>query len=110
MSDAIASYHDLLASGATLAADSQAVLENAQRLRGLHFGARPLCTVLRPRFLTPHQYRLLRKIELAKGLLVASGESVTGIARRLGYRDAFYFCRQFKRFTGLSPGQFRAVH
>src|SRR5262245_2517258 len=59
MSDAISCYHDLLASGTTLAADSQAALAKAQELRGLHFGTRPVCTVLRPRFLTPDQYRLL---------------------------------------------------
>ena len=59
MSDAIACYHDLLASGSCLAADSQAALEAAQQFRGLVFGTRPVCTVLRPRFLTPHQYRFL---------------------------------------------------
>src|SRR5580698_6450919 len=57
--DAIAAYHDLLTSGSNLAADSQAALDKAQQLRGLHFGTRPVCTVLRPRFLTPAQYRLL---------------------------------------------------
>src|SRR4051794_9706545 len=59
MSDAISCYHDLLASGPSLAADSQAAIDKAQHLRGLHFGSRPLCSVLRPRFLTPAQYRLL---------------------------------------------------
>lgn len=57
--DAIAAYHDLLASGSVLAADSQAVLEKAQQLRGLQFGTRSVCTVLRPRFLSTAQYRLL---------------------------------------------------
>jgi hypothetical protein len=57
--DAISSYHDLLASGSALAADSQAALEKAQQLRGLVFGTRPVCTVLRPRFLTSPQYRFL---------------------------------------------------
>lgn len=57
--DAIAAYHDLLTCGSNLAADSQAALDKAQQLRGLHFGTRPVCTVLRPRFLTPAQYRLL---------------------------------------------------
>lgn len=42
MSDAITSYHDLLTSGTTLAADSHAALEELQQLRGLHFGTRPL--------------------------------------------------------------------
>jgi hypothetical protein len=59
MSDVIAVYHDLLTSNPTLAADSQAALDQAQQLRGLVFGTRPVCTVLRPRFLTPAQYRLL---------------------------------------------------
>lgn len=58
-SDAIARYHDLLASG-SLAADSQEALDRLQRLRGLSFGDRPSCTVLRPRFLTPGQYKFLR--------------------------------------------------
>src|SRR5207249_732924 len=30
------------------------------RSRGLFFGERPLCTVLRPRFLAPEHYRFLR--------------------------------------------------
>jgi hypothetical protein len=56
---AVAHYHDLLASGGTLAADSQATLDRGQEARGLSFGQRPVCTVLRPRFLTPQQYRFL---------------------------------------------------
>ncbi len=57
--DAINAYHDLLAAGTSLAADSQYALEQAQQHRGLQFGTRPVCTVLRPRFLFPAQYRLL---------------------------------------------------
>jgi hypothetical protein len=58
LADAIRTYHDLL--NDDLAADSQAQLEGQQKRRGLHFGERPLCTVLRPRFLTLDQYRLLQ--------------------------------------------------
>lgn len=58
LADAIAAYHDLLAGG-TLAADSQAALDRGQEARGLFFGKRPVCSVLRPRFLTPQQYRVL---------------------------------------------------
>ena len=58
--DAIACYHDLLAAG-TLAADSQEQLDRLQAQRGLSFGTRPVCTVLRPRFLTLDQYRFLRE-------------------------------------------------
>ncbi|MBY0515218.1 MAG: hypothetical protein K2P78_15095 [Gemmataceae bacterium] len=59
MPDPIAAYHDLLAASPTLAADSQAALDRGQEARGLGFGTRPLCTVLRPRFLSPRQYRFL---------------------------------------------------
>jgi uncharacterized circularly permuted ATP-grasp superfamily protein len=57
-SDPIAAYHDLLTD--EVAADSQAALDGALRRRGLFFGERPLCTVLRPRFLTPQEYRFLQ--------------------------------------------------
>ena len=56
--EAIASYHDLLTD--ELAAASQAQLDDQQRRRGLFFAQRPLCTVLRPRFMTPEQYRFLQ--------------------------------------------------
>ena len=56
--EAIQRYHDLLSDD--LAAASQAQLEAQQEQRGLIFGGRPLCTVLRPRFMTPEQYRFLQ--------------------------------------------------
>lgn len=56
---AIARYHDLLAAGGC-AADSKAELDRLQVLRGLLVGSRPVCSVLRPRFLTPDQARYLR--------------------------------------------------
>ncbi len=56
--DAIARYHDLLT--ADIAAESQAQLDDQLRRRGLFFGDRPICTVLRPRFLTPVQYDYIK--------------------------------------------------
>lgn len=58
LQDAIASYHDLLTP--TLARESQEQLDDQLRRHGLFFGSRPLCTVLRPRFLTYPQYRYLQ--------------------------------------------------
>jgi len=54
LSDAIACYHDLLTDD--LAAASAAQLDDQLRRRGLFFGDRPICSVLRPRFLLPEQY------------------------------------------------------
>ncbi|MGH2373052.1 MAG: hypothetical protein ACRDIC_06180 [bacterium] len=56
--DAIARYHDLLSGD--IAAESQAQLDDQLRRRGLFFGDRPICTVLRPRFLTRAQYDFIR--------------------------------------------------
>jgi hypothetical protein len=57
-SDAIATYHDLLSD--ELAAESQAHLDRQLRARGLYFGERALCTVLRPRLMAPGQHRALQ--------------------------------------------------
>lgn len=53
------------------------------------------------------QQRLLRE---ARRRLAYVGMSVTEVARELGFRDPAYFCRFFKRHTGLSPSRFRQDH
>src|SRR3712207_7692360 len=57
--DAIDRFHDLLTDD--IAQDSQWQLDEQLRQRGLYFGDRPLCTVLRPRLLSPGQYRHLQR-------------------------------------------------
>ena len=56
--EAIESYHEILTD--ELASVSQAKLDDQQQIRGITFGGRPLCSVLRPRFMTPEQYRFLQ--------------------------------------------------
>jgi len=56
--EAIAHYHALLTD--ELGQASQAMLDDQLRRRGLVFGDRPVATVLRPRFMTLAQYRLLQ--------------------------------------------------
>lgn len=56
---AIDRYHELLTD--ERGGESQAQMDEQLRSRGLFFGERPLCTVLRPRFLTPQQYRFLQE-------------------------------------------------
>src|SRR5688572_28799799 len=62
--EAIDGYHDLLTGG--VAADSQGQLDEQLQRRGLLFGERPLCTVLRPRFMSATQYDYLQ----ARGALI----------------------------------------
>ena len=59
LQQAIDEYHALLTD--EVAGESQAQLDDQLRRRGLFFGERPLCTVLRPRFLTPAQYAFLQR-------------------------------------------------
>jgi uncharacterized circularly permuted ATP-grasp superfamily protein len=56
--EAIESYHDLLTE--ELANESHSKLDDQQRRRGVFFGERLLCSVLRPRFITPEQYHFLQ--------------------------------------------------
>lgn len=58
LQQAIEQYHDLLTED--MGAATQEQLDRQLRDRGLYFGDRPLVTVLRPRFLTPEQYRFLQ--------------------------------------------------
>ena len=58
-SAAIAAWHDGL--DGPVGRESALMLESELQGRGLFFGDRALCTVLRPRFLTPSQYRLVRE-------------------------------------------------
>jgi hypothetical protein len=54
---AVEAWHRLLEEDGALAADSAARLDEEQARRGMVFGERPLCTVLRPRLLAPGEYR-----------------------------------------------------
>jgi uncharacterized circularly permuted ATP-grasp superfamily protein len=102
MSDAITCYHDLLAAGSTLAADSQAALDRAQALRGLHFGERPVCTVLRPRFLSPAQYRLLH--DAVKALLPAFEAAHDRALAEPGFRAQFRMLDWENELLAVDPG------
>ncbi len=56
---AIETYHSLLTD--RVAADSDWHLNEQQKRHGLMFGPRPVCSVLRPRFLTTAQYHYLQR-------------------------------------------------
>ncbi len=73
--EAIARYHDGLTDD--VAAASVQMLDRRLRDEGLYFGERPLCSVLRPRFLTGAQYRHVGR---ASRLVVSAMEKVRQVA------------------------------
>ena len=58
--------------------------------------------------LTPLDYVHAVRLEEAKRLLEEGGESVESIALQVGYEDATFFGRLFRRRVGLTPARYRA--
>lgn len=52
-------------------------------------------------------YIIKSRIERAQHLLLHAGMNVTEVADVLGYKDIFFFSRQFKQHTGKSPSEIR---
>lgn len=57
--------------------------------------------------LSPHQFLIEQRIRLARQKLLETDVPIKQIARELGYSDVYYFGRQFKQITGISPAAFR---
>jgi AraC-like DNA-binding protein len=53
-------------------------------------------------------YRIRRRVEAAKELLLGSGDDITGIAMQLGYSSSQHFATEFRRVAGRTPTAFRA--
>ncbi|APX34832.1 hypothetical protein BH708_11515 [Brachybacterium sp. P6-10-X1] len=54
------------------------------------------------------RYVQAQRLELAARLLEMTGEPVSEVARRVGFHDALYFSRRFRRWHGTSPSSYRA--
>ncbi|MDB4890004.1 MAG: hypothetical protein JWL61_1859 [Gemmatimonadetes bacterium] len=94
--DGVDQYHSLLTDD--LAGETQRQLDEQLQQRGLFFGDRALCTVLRPRFLSPAQYRFLQK----RGAVVLR-------AFRTAHRAALSDAKLLAQF-GLMDWEHQLVH
>lgn len=102
-----ASYTDLLIAEPALAQRTRDALREAQKAHGLHFNERPLCTVLRPRFLTPSRFeavaaasRTLAEIfERAGSALLASEKLLYRIHASEQERDLWEIDPGYPEFT-----------
>lgn len=55
-------------------------------------------------------YITQKRLEDAKELLTATQKPLTDIALEVGFSDTFYFVKTFKKFIGMTPGQYRLSH
>ncbi len=56
---------------------------------------------------SPNTYRIHKKLEAIKSVLLTDDLLIKEVADRFGYVDAYTFSRQFKTYTGVSPTVFR---
>jgi len=56
---------------------------------------------------SPKSYQVRKRIEKAMELLKESSMSAMEISSELGYNDPYFFYRQFRRKTGMTPTEFR---
>lgn len=61
--------------------------------------------------MTPHEYLTNMRIDLAKKTLRTDALlSIETIAYMAGFNDSFYFSKIFKKYTGLTPRDYRKKH
>jgi AraC family transcriptional regulator of adaptative response / methylphosphotriester-DNA alkyltransferase methyltransferase len=59
--------------------------------------------------ISPSRYLLTRRLKAAKGLLTATGESITRIAQMSGFPNSAYFSAVFHKEVGQSPSVYRQM-
>lgn len=74
----------------------------------LGYSSSYLCRVFRSVFgVSPRKYRSNATIHRARLELLDPNQSMERIAEKLGFRDGAHFSKQFKRWTGRSPSEYR---
>jgi len=77
-------------------------------LQTLGFSYAHLCRIFHAAFgLTPVEYRSTSRVEQAKTLLRDTNLTVAEIAYQVGFQDAGYFSRKFRKLTNLKPNEAR---
>ena len=100
MRDAIAAYHDLLTP--ETAAESQGMLDEQLRRHELVFGDRALCTVLRPRFTSHENHRILQR--RVRSLMRAFGKTYEAAIADRAFRSQFLLADWEESLIHHDPG------
>ena len=56
---------------------------------------------------SPMQYIISLRISMAKGYLENSTKNIAEISNEVGYENALYFSRLFRKYTGMTPTEYR---
>jgi AraC-like DNA-binding protein len=67
------------------------------------------CLFRRSTGIPPHQFVLLRRIDLARERLCEERCSILDIALDCGFGNPSHFARTFRKFAGVSPSAFRVL-
>jgi len=100
MSDLISRYHELLSP--EVAEETHVHIESALTRRGLVFGGRPLCTVLRPRLTTPREVAALQA--RIRPLMRAMKRAYAHAIADRGFRDQFGLLDWEETLLEADPG------
>jgi AraC family transcriptional regulator len=56
---------------------------------------------------TPHKYVVQQRLERARTLLAESELMLLEVAQRCGFQDQSQFTTTFRRYFGVTPGQYK---
>ncbi len=57
--------------------------------------------------ISPHEYRIKRRMDVARVLLLNTVMSISDVAVAVGFSDSHYFTNCFRKTFGVPPGRFR---
>ncbi|HET6230320.1 MAG TPA: circularly permuted type 2 ATP-grasp protein [Longimicrobiaceae bacterium] len=98
--DAVDAFHSLLTD--EVGGETQARMDEEHRRRGMFFGERPLCSVLRPRFLTHGEYATIRRA--VETLMGAFGSAYKAAMADAAFRAQFRLLDWEESLLGDDPG------
>lgn len=57
---------------------------------------------------SPMEYLIRYRLNQSKKLLIETGMTITAICQQCGFSDSAYFGKVFRRFYGMTPGEYRS--
>lgn len=91
-------------------ADYAAPLTLADMAQTVHMSPKYFCRFFRATtHRTPVDYLNYYRVEMACNEIAATGKSLTEIALDTGFSSLNYFIRQFRKYKGITPGQYQRM-